>query len=111
MPFLASLILPFIVCFLLVGGTAMLWWTRLSTPWAYVAFGFLGVLGLHRCLLAIAELVKLFSGGGYFLEYQKRADVAKLMEKSLTGEAFAVSVALAIIGWFLLIWLKTIMVR
>lgn len=111
MSFLVSLLLPFVVCLALVSITATSWWSKLSAPWAYVAFAFLGILGLHRCLQAISEFVKLFISGGYFLEYQKRPDFAELAARSFTVEALVISSVLAISGWFLLLWLKTIMVR
>ena len=89
----------------------MLSWSRLSAPWAYVAFAFLGVLGLHRCLQVTLELVKLFTERGYFLEYQKQPDFAEMALKSINVEALIISTVLAISGWLLLNWLKTFMVR
>lgn len=111
MSFLISLLLPTVVCLLLVSITAAAWWSKLSTPWAYVTFAFLGVLGLHRLLQAGAEFVKLFTRGGYFLEYQKRPDFVQAVEQSVTIEAILISSLLAIAGWFLLLSLKTFMVR
>lgn len=112
MLFLVSLMLPFVVCIALVGVTAMSSWSRLSAPWAYVAFSFLGVLGLHRCLQVISVFVKgFFDTGGYFLEYEKKSNLVEMALSSITVEAFIISTVLAISGWYLLDWMKTVMIR
>jgi len=109
--FLLSLVLPVAVCVLLVGITSAFWWGKLHKPWAYVAFAFLAVLGLHRVLQAGVDLIGLFTRGGYFLEYQGQPDLAQLAERSLTIEALLISTALVVAGWPLLRWLRALLSR
>lgn len=111
MSFLLSLVLPAAVCVLLVGITAALWWGKLHKPWAYVTFAFLAVLGLHRLLQAGVEFTRLFTRGGYFIEYQNPVDLVQSAERALTIEALLVSSVLAIAGWPLLRWLRALLSR
>jgi hypothetical protein len=109
--FLLSLVLPVAVCVLLVGITSAFWWGKLQKPWAYVAFAFLAVLGLHRIVQVGAEFLRLFRRGGYYLEYQNQPDLAQLAERSLTIEALLVSTVLVVAGWPLLRWLRALLSR
>ncbi|MDQ0042458.1 hypothetical protein [Variovorax boronicumulans] len=111
MSFLLSLVLPVAVCVLLVGITSAFWWGKLQKPWAYVAFAFLAVLGLHRIVQVGAEFLRLFRRGGYYLEYQNQPDLAQLAERSLTIEALLVSTVLVVAGWPLLRWLRALLSR
>ncbi|SFP90334.1 hypothetical protein [Variovorax sp. 770b2] len=111
MSFLLSLVLPVAVCLLLVGITAALWWGKLHKPWAYVTFALLAVLGLHRVLQAGVEFIRLFTRGGYFIEYQNTVDLVQMAERALTTEALLVSSVLAIAGWLLLRWLRALLSR
>lgn len=107
MAYIASLLLPFMACVLVVSVTSALWWRSLTSPYAYASFTFLAMLGLHRLLQAAAEFVKFFTHGGYFLEYQQRPeDFARQVERHLTVEALLISLALVVLGWPLARWLR-----
>ena len=100
MAYIASLVLPFMACVLVVVISSALWWRSLSSPYAYASFALLAMLALHRLLQAAAELFKFFTHGGYFLEYQQRPeDFAHQVERHLTVEALLISLALVLLGW------------
>ena len=86
MPFLATMVLPFAVCTGLAAVTAALWWASFQSPWSYFGLSVLTLLGLHRLIQILAEVVKLFPGtGGYFLEArQNPVRFVELSQKSLT---------------------------
>jgi hypothetical protein len=111
MTFLFSLILPTIVCILVVGTTATLWWKVLTTPWTFVIFGFLTVLGLHRVIQALVEFIKIFTHGGYFLEYQARPNAIELLERSINIETVAITITLALTSLCFLYWLRSLLSR
>lgn len=111
MAFLFALILPFLTCVALVGTTALLWRAALPSVWSYVGLALLVVLGVHRVLQVAAEVIKLFTHGGYFLGYQKQPNMVELAERSFTVEAVTISVLVAVISWPLLSWLRSLLAR
>jgi hypothetical protein len=68
--------------------------------------GFLGLLGLHRVIQTTSELLKLFRGDGYFLEYRPPASTVQLALENLTFEAAIVSTLIVAGGLPMLYWLK-----
>jgi hypothetical protein len=113
MAFIASMLLPVAVCLLLAGITATLWWSSFSNPWLYLTLSVLTLLGLHRVLQFLAEVVKLFPGtGGYFLEARRDpVRFVELAQESLTIEAFIVSGLVVATGVPVLMALRTALVR
>lgn len=111
MSFLVALILPVIVCAVMAGTTSALWWRTLGNPAVFAIAAFLLSLGLHRVLQALAELVKLISAGGYFLEVREKPDVVQLARESLNTETLVLCTLLVIIGVPLLFWLRSAMVK
>ena len=106
MSFLVSMLLPFAVCFVLIGSTSAVWWRSLHSPWLFFVVGLLALLGVHRILQVATEVAKLFRGGGHFLEARTTAATVQLVQDSLNREALATSVALLVLGFPLLHWLK-----
>ena len=113
MAFIASMLLPVIVCVVLADITAALWWSSFSNPWLYLALSVLTLLGLHRVLQLLAEVVKLFPGtGGYFLEARRNpARFIELAQESLTLEAFIVSGLIVAAGVPVLMLLRAALIK
>jgi uncharacterized membrane protein YjgN (DUF898 family) len=111
MSFLVALVLPLFLCAVMAGVTSALWWRTLGNPVVFGIAAFLLTLGLHRVLQAIAEFVKFFSGGGYFLEVREKPDVVQLAKESLNTETIALCLLLVVVGVPLLIWLRSAMVK
>jgi len=112
MQFLAALVLPTVVCLLLTGITAALWWESIASPWQYVAFAALVCLGIHRVLQVTAELIKKTAVvGGYFMARRDKPDFAQLVEEAFTIEAILVSIVLIAIAIPTLVWLKNALLQ
>ena len=111
MAFLLSQLLPFLIAIILVGATAALWRGVLPSVWSYMGLALLIVLGVHRVVQVGAEIVKLFTSGGYFLEYQKQPNMVEMAERSLTLETIVVSVLVVALSFPLLSWLRTLLAR
>jgi hypothetical protein len=111
MIFLFSLLLPLLTCVLLSGATAILWRSVLPSAWSYLGLALLVLLGLHRILQVGAEIVKLFSTSGYFLEYQKKPNVVEMAERSFTLEAVVISLLIVLFSWPILSWLRNLLAR
>jgi hypothetical protein len=77
----------------------------------FAVAGFLLCLGLHRVLQAITEFVKLFTGGGYFLEAREKPDVVQLAKETLNTETLVLCFLLVVVGIPLLLWLRSAMVK
>ena len=111
MSFLLSLVLPFVLCVALSGTASLLWWRTLASPATFGLAALLATLGLHRVLQAVAEVLKLFTGGGYFLEARERSDVVQLAKENLNTEVVVLCVLLVALGMPLLYWLRSAMVK
>jgi len=111
MSFLVALVLPLVLCLIMAGATSVLWWRTLGNPVLFAIAAFLLTLGLHPVLQAIAEFVKLFSGGGYFLEAREKPDVVQLAKENLNAESIVLCFLLVVIGIPLLLWLRSAMVK
>jgi len=111
--FIASMLLPFAVCVGLAVVTAVLWWSSFASPWAYLGLSHLTLLGLHRVIQLLAEVVKLFPGrSGYFLEArQNPVRFVELAQESLTIEAFVVSSLVVVAGIPMLLVLRAALAK
>jgi hypothetical protein len=111
MSLLLALVLPFVLCAVMAGTTSLLWWRTFASPATFGVVALLAMLGLHRILQAVAEFLKLFVGGGYFLEARERPDVVQLAKESLNTEVVVLCVLLVTLGIPLLYWLRSVMVK
>jgi len=111
MSFLLALVLPFVLCAVMSGTASLLWWRTLANPAAFGVVALLATLGLHSLLQAVAEFLKLFTGGGYFLEARERPDVVQLAKEGLNTEVVVLCVLLVALGIPLLYWLRSAMVK
>ena len=93
------------------GTASLLWWRTIANPATFGVVAFLATLGLHRVLQAVAEFLKLFTGGGYFLEARERPDLVQLAKESLNTEVLVLCVVLVALGIPLLYWLRSAMVK
>ena len=106
-----SMLLPFLVCFLMSIFSSVIWWRTLSSPYAYGTLSFLICLGVHRLLQFFAELFKMFGLAGYFLEYKERGNATEEILKALSTEALVLSVLLVAFGTPLLLLLKNLLLK
>ena len=111
MSFFLALVLPFVLCAVMSGTASLLWWKTLANPATFGVLTLFATLGLHRVLQAVAEFVKLFTGGGYFLEAREGPDVVQLAKESLNTEVVVLCVLLVTLGVPLLYWLRSAMVK
>ena len=108
---LLALMLPFVLCVAMAGTTSLLWWRTLASPAIFGVAALLATLGLHRVLQAVSEFLKLFTGGGYFVQARERPDVAQLAKESINTEIVVLCVLLVALGIPLLYWLRSAMVK
>lgn len=81
---------------------AAVWWRTLPSPWLFLVFALLVLLGLQRIISGAWSLAKLGVGsGGFYL--QRQSDVP---EQTLLMESVAVGVLLVVLGVPLLMALK-----
>ncbi len=78
------------------------WWRNLPSPWLFLVFALLVLLGLQRIISGAWSLAKLGLGsGGFYLQRQ-----SDMPEQSLLMESGAVAVILVVLGVPLLMVLK-----
>lgn len=109
--FLLSMVLPVATSLLLAGAASALWWGTLRSPWAYLTFSVLTMLGVQRVLQMVLEVTKIALPGGYFLEHRPAPDVLQAARESITTESLVMCVLLLAIGAQLLHWLRTLFPR
>ncbi len=101
--------LPFFVATLVVGTTAFLWRTSFTSLSTYVLFASLTVLGLHRVLQILSEVIKPFFISGYVLEKAKHQTFIEAAQQVITVEVIVISAVLAVTSWPLLSWLRALL--
>jgi len=113
MSFIASMLLPLVVCVGLAAVTAALWWASFHSPWGYFGLSILTLLGLHRVIQVLAEVVKLIPGtGGYFLEARRDpVRFVELVQEGITIEAFVVSGLVVAAGLPILFMLRSVLAK
>jgi hypothetical protein len=107
--FLASLVLPFAACVALSVVTARLWWASLQSPWTYLLLAILSLLGLHRLVQALVEILNLLGAGrSYFLVARRdQPGFWKLVDEAMTVEAVVVTGIVLVAGYGLLLLLRS----
>lgn len=78
------------------------WWRTLPSPWLFLVFALLVLLGLQRIISGAWSLAKLGLGsGGFYLQRQ-----SDMPEQALLLESGAVALMLVVLGVPLLMALK-----
>lgn len=95
----------------MVGISAVLWWSKLNSPWPFVIFGFLMLLGTHKIGSVALETANLFGASGQILEYQSQATPESIerAQSALMAKTIKASVFVLLVGGPLLVWLKALL--
>lgn len=102
MLFALHLLLSYVLPILVAISCAAVWWRTLSSPWLFLIFALLVLLGLQRIISGAWSLAKLgFGSGGFYLQRQ-----SDMPEQTLLMESAAVGVLLVVLGVPLLMALK-----
>lgn len=111
MQLIISSLLPYLTCLAMLGISAVLWWSKLNSPWPFVIFGALTLLGTHHIGSIAVEAVNLFSASGQILEYQGQVTPESIerAQSTLMAKAIKASVFVLLVGGPLLIWLKALL--
>ncbi len=112
MPLLLSMALPLLACLTLVGTTSVLWWDTLQRPWVFAIVGFLAMLGVHRIVQVMFEVLELLPvGRGYFVVVRNEPNLAQLARGSLNIKSMLVTALVIVVGFPLLAWVKGSLAR
>ena len=95
----------------MAGISAALWWSKLSSPWPFLLFGLLTLLGIHQIGSIAIEAANLFSASGKILEYQGQVTPESIerAQSALMAKAIKTSVFILLVGGPLLVWLKALL--
>jgi hypothetical protein len=113
MQLIVSSVLPYLMCLAMIAITSTFWWSKLLSPWSFVLFGFLTLLGTHRVYLIATETWNILSLSGQFLEYQGPVTPESIarIQAALLSKAITASIVILVTGSPLLVWLKGLMVK
>jgi hypothetical protein len=102
MLFAFHLLLAYALPMLVAISCAAVWWRTLPSPWLFLVFSWLVLLGLQRIISGAWSLAKLELGsGGFYLQRQ-----SDMPEQTLLMESAAVAVLFVVLGVPLLMALK-----
>lgn len=102
MLFVFHLLLSYALPVTVAISCAAVWWRTFPSPWLFLVFALLALLGLQRIISGAWSLAKLGLGsGGFYLQRQ-----SDMPEQTLLMESAAVAVVLVVLSVPLLIALK-----
>jgi len=95
----------------MVGIGTVLSWSKLNSPWPFVLFGSLTLLGVHQVGAIAVEATNLFSASGKILEYQGQVTPESIerAQSALLAKAVKACVFIFIVGGPLLVWLRSLL--
>ncbi|RZL97634.1 MAG: hypothetical protein EOO88_62275 [Pedobacter sp.] len=113
MQFILSSTHLYLLCIAMVAITSTLWWNTLGSPWSFVLFSGLTLLGTHCVYLIASEAWNLFSASGQMLEYKGQATPESIerAQSALTAKAISASIFVLVAGTPLLVWLKALLAK
>ena len=113
MGWLAQMVFPFVACIVLSVVTTWLWWSVLQAPWTYFFLALVSLLGLHRVVQAVVEVLNLLGAGRSYFLVARRDDPGfwKLVDEAMTVEAIVVTAIVLVAGYGLLLLLRSYLVK